>query len=135
MCDSAHQLKQQFFLTPIFIRTHPMHRIIAIILLAAGLAGCDMLDLIMDGFKMTAAVQDDLEQVTGVKPQVGFNWQNGTLQVVTVTFPRVYDSKPLSALAEEVRAAVRKEFKQPPKTIMLSFSLSPSATGQTAQAE
>jgi hypothetical protein len=111
-----------------------MRRIIAIILLAAGLGGCDMISLLMDGLKNTAAVEDDLERATGVKPKVGFNWKNGSLELVTVTFPRVYDSKPLSGLAEEVRAAVKKEFKQKPDDIVLGFSLSAPA-GQTAQAD
>lgn len=112
-----------------------MRKIIAILILAAGLGGCDMINTLIDGFKHTKAVGDELERVTGMKPNVGFNWKNGTLEVVTVTFPHVYEGGPLSGLAEEVRAAVRKEFKQTPENIVLGFSLGTSAAGQAAQLE
>ncbi len=112
-----------------------MRRTIAIFLLAAGLGGCDMISTLMDGLKNTKAVADDLQHATGTKPDVGFNWKNGTLEVVTVTFPHVYDGKPLGTLAEEVRASVRKEFKQAPENIVLGFSLGSTAAGQTTQAE
>jgi hypothetical protein len=58
-----------------------------------------------------------------VKPAVGFNWRNGRLVSVTVTFPRLYDGKPLRELAEAVRVAVGKEFRQTPESIALAFTL------------
>jgi hypothetical protein len=95
----------------------------AIVGLAACLAGCGAADLISNGLAYTRAVEADLEHATGVKPQVGFNWHNGSFQSVTVTFPRVYADKPLSELADIVRAVVARDFKQAPDTIVLGFSL------------
>jgi hypothetical protein len=45
---------------------------------------------------------------------------------VTVLFPSLYNDKPISELAEVVRAAVSKEFKQTPENIVLSFALGKS---------
>jgi len=64
-----------------------------------------------------------VEQATGVKPQVGFNWTNGRLVSVTVAFPRIYDAKPLGELADKIRASVKTRFKQTPENIVLAFSL------------
>jgi hypothetical protein len=112
-----------------------MHKAIAIIVLAAGLAACDVISTLVDGLKYAKAVQGDLEQVTGLKPEVNFNWHNGRLVLVTVTFPHVYDAKPLRELAEAVRAAVGKEFKQVPENIELAFSLESTNPGRVVQAE
>lgn len=111
-----------------------MHKAIAIVALAVGLAACGMVSSLVDGFKYVSAVQDDLEQATGLKPQVGFNWKNGRLVSVTVTFPRLYDTKPLRELAETVRATVQKEFKQTPDNIVLAFALGRTPPGTAAQA-
>ena len=80
-----------------------MRKAIAIAVLAAALAGCGAADLISNGLSYTRAVETDLERATGVKPEVGFNWHNGSFQSVTVTFPRVYAGKPLGELADTVR--------------------------------
>lgn len=96
----------------------------AFVLLVVGLAGCDVVSTVTDGFKYKAAVEDDLAKATGVKPQVGFNWNNGRLVLVTVTFPKVYDGQPLGQLAETVRRAVTTEFKQTPENIELAFVIS-----------
>jgi hypothetical protein len=100
-----------------------LRRAIAIVGLAAALAGCDAADLISNGLSYTRAVETDLEHTTGVRPEVGFNWHNGSFRSVTVTFPRVYADKPLGELADTVRAVVARDFKQAPDTILLGFSL------------
>ena len=98
-----------------------MPRIAALLLVVFGLAGCDVVSTLTDGFKYKAAVEEDLAKATGVKPQVGFNWTNGRLVLVTVLFPKVYDGQPLPQLAETVRRAVTTEFKQTPENIELAF--------------
>jgi hypothetical protein len=103
-----------------------MRKIIVIVLLAMALIGCDAVNTVVDGYKNAKAVETDLQQAIGLKPEVGFNWNNGRLLLVTVTFPRLYEGKPLPALAEEVRAAVIKEFKQAPDNVVLGFSLGSS---------
>ena len=113
-----------------------MHKAIAIILLTLGLtlglAACGVVSSLVDGVKYAHAVETDLEATTGIKPAVGFNWNNGRLASVTVTFPRLYDAKPIGELAEAARAAVTKEFKQTPDNIVLAFNLGAAAPGKTA---
>lgn len=60
-------------------------KVIAIVALASSLAGCGAVELISNGLSYSKAVATDLEQATGVKPEVGFNWHNGSLETVTVT--------------------------------------------------
>ncbi|SDO08960.1 hypothetical protein [Afipia sp. GAS231] len=112
-----------------------MRKIIAIIALASALGACGMINTLVDGYKHSQAVASELEQATGLKPGVGFNWHNGRLVSVTVTFPKVYDAKPLRELADVVRASVRKQFKQTPEDIELGFSLGATAPDTSAQAE
>ena len=113
-----------------------MHKSIAILVLAGGLAACGVVSSLVDGMKYAAAVETDLEAATGIKPAVGFNWNNGRLASVTVTFPRLYDAKPISELADQTRVAVAKEFKQTPGNIVLAFNLgaTPGRTAQVGQA-
>ena len=111
-----------------------MYKSIAIVILAAlGLAACGVVSSLVDGMKYAEAVETDLETATGIKPAVGFNWKNGRLASVTVTFPRLYDARPIGELADQTRAAVTKEFKQAPGNIVLAFNLG-AAPGRTAQA-
>jgi hypothetical protein len=104
-------------------RRTAMGKAIAIVVLAASLAACGPVDSLVDGFKHVKDIENDLEQAAGLRPSVGFNWNNGRLRSVTVTFPRLIETKPVGELAQAVRAAVAKEFKQTPDTILLSFSL------------
>jgi hypothetical protein len=110
-----------------------MRRLAAVLVLAGNLAACDAVNTVVDGFKHSNAVAQSLEQATGLKPQVGFSWNNGRLTSVSVTFPALYDGKPLRELAAVVRTAVRHEFKQTPGTIVLGFSIPGSAPGTTAR--
>jgi len=109
-----------------------MRKLIATLALTAALAACGAVDTLVDGFKHVRAVESALETSVGTKPQVGFNWSNGRLSQVTVTFPQLIDARPVRELAETVRAAVVKEFKQTPDNIVLGFSLGKSAPGRSA---
>ncbi len=100
-----------------------MSRIAAVLIVMLALAGCDVVNTMTDGLSHAKAVEKDLEGATGVKPQVGFNWRNGSLTLVTVTFPRVIESKPLGDLAAATRDSVSREFKQTPQSIVLAFAL------------
>lgn len=110
-----------------------MVRYIAALTLIAGLAACSVVDTMVDGFKHTRAVESALETSVGSKPAVGFNWHNGRLTQVSVTFPQLLEDKPLRELAETVRAEVTKEFKQTPDNIVLGFALGKAAPGKSAQ--
>jgi hypothetical protein len=100
-----------------------MFKIAAGLVLALNLAACDAVDTMTEGFGHAKAVESDLERTTGVRPRVGFNWNNGRLVSVTVQFPRIDESKGLGELAESVRSSVNKGFKQTPENIVLAFSL------------
>ena len=110
-----------------------MFRIVTVLVFAIGLAACDMASTVSEGFKQTQAVESALEASTGVRPQVGFNWNNGRLVSVTVIFPRPYDAKPMSELADLVRAEVGRQFKQTADNVLLSFNLGPSTKGTNAR--
>jgi hypothetical protein len=103
-----------------------MSKIAVLLVFSLSLAGCGAVDTLFDGFKHVNDVRSDLMAATGMKPEVGFNWHNGRLNKVTVTFPRLYRDKPLTELADTVRQIVTKEFKQAPDDIVLAFSLGPA---------
>ncbi|MGY3693923.1 hypothetical protein ACVIGA_004003 [Bradyrhizobium sp. USDA 3240] len=102
--------------------------LLAVALLAGCAAGCGLVDAVFDGFKHAKAVENDLVAMVGVKPAVAFNWHNGRLTSVTVTFPSLMQDKPLHELADAARTAVGKEFKQRADDVVLAFSLGPSET-------
>jgi hypothetical protein len=100
-----------------------MFKVAVSLIFAISLAACDAVDTATEGFKHAKAGENDLQESTGVKSQVGFNWSNGRLVSVTVQFPRLYEAKPLRELAEMVRTSVSKQFKQTPDRIALTFLL------------
>ena len=59
---------------------HLTFRVAALLVFAAGLAACDMFSTLIDGWKYASAVETDLEESTGMKPEVGFKWRNGRLE-------------------------------------------------------
>lgn len=98
-----------------------MVRLALAIGLAVALAGCDMVNSAKDAFKNASATAEDLETSTGVKPTVSFNWTNGRLVQVTVTYPQLLEGKAMPELVEAARTAIRKEFKAEPENIILGF--------------
>jgi len=96
---------------------------ISFLLIALALAGCDAVNTVTEGAAHARAVESDLEKATGVKPRVGFNWNNGRLTSVTVQYPGIVQSPPLNDLAKAVRSSVENQFKQTPENIVLAFSL------------
>jgi hypothetical protein len=100
-----------------------MLRIAAALIAMLVLAGCDAVNTMTEGFKHAKAVETDLEGATGVKPNVGFNWKNGSLVQVTVQFPRLVESKSLHDLAAAARESIGREFQQTPESIVLAFAV------------
>jgi hypothetical protein len=94
-----------------------------------------VISTLVDGVKQARAVESDLQEMTGLKPQVSFNWSNGRLVTVTVTFPQLYESRPLRELAGTVRIALAKQFKQTPENVLLAFALGKGNPPTTAQAD
>ena len=109
-------------------------KIFALGLFVVSLTACDVTSTLTEGSKQARAVEGALETSTGVKPNVGFNWQNGHLTSVTIIFPAIPETKPLRELADEVRATVGKEFKEGANNIVLAFSLGKSVPSTKADA-
>jgi hypothetical protein len=66
-----------------------------------------------------------LEKSLGVKSFIGFNWNNGSLASVNVTFQGIPPNVPLAEIVAKSRQAVISEFKQTPKQIVVAFVLQP----------
>jgi hypothetical protein len=100
-------------------------RLFAVLALTYALAACDAVDSLQDGLKHAQAASTELEKSVGLKSFVGFNWTNGILNSVTVTFQGVPTDRPVSEIAELASAAVLKEFKQRPRQIVIGFAITP----------
>jgi len=98
-----------------------MARILLLLVLAINVAACDVVGL-KDGMQQSAAVAKELEETTGIRPQVGLNWQNGRLSSVTVSYPAIPETKSLRELSTAARTAIRNHFKQAPDNVVLTFS-------------
>lgn len=98
-------------------------RLASIALLLATLTACGPIDTMKEGFAHSEAVSAELEKSVGLKPQVGFNWYNGSLTSVNVTFPGIPPNAALPDIAEKSKLAVVSEFKQTPKQIVIGFSI------------
>ncbi len=90
-----------------------------------GLAGCDGIDAVKEGFSHSQAVSTSLEKSLGLKSFVGFNWNNGSLTSVNVTFDGIPKDKQLAEIADVAKQAIRAEFKQVPGKIIISFAVAP----------
>jgi hypothetical protein len=93
------------------------------LLLSLALWGCDAIDSVKEGFAHSQAVSAELEKSLGLKSFVGFNWHNGSLTAVTITFDGIPKDRSLSEISEATRRAVLKEFKQEPQQIVVSFTI------------
>ena len=100
-------------------------RLLPLVMLVVTITACDAVDSMKEGFAHSQAVSDKLEKTVGLKSFVGFNWNNGSLTSVTVTFQGLPPDGALSDIAEKARQAIAAEFKQTPKQIVISFSIEP----------
>ena len=96
------------------------------LLLAASLllavSGCGMVDSMQNGLAHSEAVATDLEKSIGQKPFVGFNWNNGSLTNVNVTFSGVPANHSLNEIYQAARHSIAAQFKQEPKQVVISFA-------------
>ena len=99
------------------------HRVLALIPVALVLAACGPVDTLKEGFAHSQAVADDLGKTLGVRPFVGFNWSNGSLDAVSVTFSAIPANAALADIVEKSKQAVATEFRQSPARIVVSFAL------------
>ena len=105
----------------------------ASLLLACLLAGCGAVDGVKDLYQRTGEVATDLEKSVGSKPLVSFNWNNGSLTQVTVTFDTIPEGKSTAQVAAAARAAIARRFKQEPGQVVISF-VAPGASSEKVDA-
>ena len=98
-------------------------RFLAVISFAVILVACGPVDTLKEGFAHSQAVSESLEKTLGVKSFVGFNWSNGALDSVSVTFRGIPANMPLADIVEKSKQAVASEFKQVPAQIVISFAV------------
>ncbi len=87
------------------------------------LVACGPVDTLKEGLAHSQAVSESLGKTLGVKPFVGFNWSNGTLDSVSVTFDGIPANVPLADIVDKSKQAVVAEFKQQPSQVVISFTL------------
>ena len=98
-----------------------MKRLLLLTVLALIAAGCGAMNTMTEGFKHSQEVADDLGGAVGSRPFVGFNWNNGSLTNVTVTFDGIPAGKTTDEIAALSRSSIRARFKQEPQNIVIGF--------------
>jgi hypothetical protein len=99
------------------IRGCAIRSALALVLLVSG---CDMASQIKDGVAHSTAAAEAIEQQVGKKPEIGFNYNNGSFSQAPVQFWEV-PATPLPELEKIARAAVRNEFKDEPASLVIAF--------------
>lgn len=89
------------------------------------LGACGPIDTMKEGFAHSRAVSDELQKNLGIKSFVGFNFNNGQLTSVNVSFDGVPEKASLADITAASKQAVLTEFKQTPKRIVVSFTIEP----------
>ncbi|MGY4517402.1 hypothetical protein ACVWWW_002970 [Lysobacter sp. HA18] len=89
--------------------------------LALALAGCGAVDTMTEGFQHSRDVANDLEKSVGVRPQVGFNWANGSLVNVSVVFDGIPALQSNAQIARLSRESIASRFRQTPKQVTISY--------------
>jgi hypothetical protein len=87
------------------------------------LSACDAVDSMKQGLAHSQAVANTLKSTTGIQPQVSFNWHNGALTTVQITFQEIPRDKSLPEIYALSRRAIEKHFKEKPGTILISFAM------------
>jgi len=100
-------------------------RLLSVVAIATILAGCGPIDTMKEGYAHSQAVSAELEKSLGVKSFVGFNWTNGTLALVNVTFEGIPAKLTLADIAARSKQVVAAEFKQTPHKLVVAFAIDP----------
>ena len=100
-----------------------MKSIPCILIAGLMLAGCDAVSTLSDGLKQSTAVAAELEKSVGSKPFVGFNWNNGRLDNVNITFKGIPQDKSTQEIAVLSQASIKRHFKEEPCQVVISFSI------------
>lgn len=99
------------------------------------LSSCGAYDTMTEGFKHSQEVATDIEKTVGSKPFVGFNWSNGSLASINLTFVGIPPEKPVPEIVSLARKSITARFKEEPRQIVISFSVSGSQTRKNRSAQ
>jgi hypothetical protein len=102
---------------------HVVKRLLLLTFIALMAAGCGVMGTMSEGFKHSQEVADDLGKAVGNNPFVGFNWNNGSLTNVTVTFDGIPTGRTTEEVAALSRSSIAARFQQEPQNIVISFRL------------
>lgn len=100
-----------------------MRKLLLASCLALALSGCNAVDTMKEGFQHSQEVATDLEKAVGQKPFVGFNWSNGSLVNVSVTFEGIPWQMSNQGVVAAARTAIAARFKQQPEQIVISYTI------------
>jgi hypothetical protein len=100
-----------------------MKKLLSLALFVLMASGCNAVDYMAQGLGNSQEVADDLAKSVGQKPDVGFEWNNGTLTAVSVTFDGIPAGTTTGEIAKLSRAAIAERFQQQPEQIIISFAL------------
>ena len=103
-----------------------MRKWLAIAALTVALSGCGAVDSMKEGFQHSQEVATDLEKAVGHKPFVGFNWRNGSLVNVSVTFNGIPLQKSNEEIVALARTSIAARFRQRPEQIVISYAVAGS---------
>lgn len=95
-------------------------RIVLAVAIALAVSACDMVSSVKEGIAQSEQAAEAIGKQVGNKPQVGFNYNNGTLASVTVVFQKA-PAVPLDELEKIARKEVLSAFKNEPTNLVISF--------------
>ena len=104
-----------------------LRRFTVLAALSMSLGGCNVVNEVKEGIAQSEEVAASIEKQVGVKPQVGFNYQNGTFTTATIQFPSL-PSASLPEVEKISRKAVVASFKNEPEHLVVSFVFKKSGT-------
>lgn len=99
-----------------------MYRMFASLLLVLLLAGCEQGTQTIERVEEMNKVSDELERVTGGRPKIGINWQDGVFDNVSLTFSSLPPQMTIEELVASSRAAINQHLPQQPHSIDIHFS-------------
>ena len=102
------------------IRQLVIRQLVVLVALCVSLAGCDMVSSMKESMAQSNEAAAAIEKQVGSRPQVGFNYNNGSFTAVTVQFVAV-PSASLPEVEKIARAAVVAAFKKEPENLVISF--------------
>lgn len=103
-----------------------MRKLFFATLIGLSLSGCGAVDTMKQGFQHSEEVATDLEKSVGQKPFVGFNWSNGTLANVSVTFEGIPAAKSNQEIVALARTSIAARFQQRPTQLVVSYTIDPA---------